>query len=335
MSSIKSIRTFLIFFIMSLVLFNSTQLLSASNKTNENTYNTARKEFLKFTPDGFNKSIELYNNLIKSDPGFAKAYSGLSEVYSYLGNYKVHIKEDYEEPFNKSYINLKKALKLSPNSLETKRALATNYLHLRWNIRAKKVANSLISKYPSSPEAYYLYWSSTGKNPDSTYIKKSLELNPDFVPAHIELGTSYFYKKRNYRKAAEHYNKSLQIADSPQLRDYLGTTLRTQGRLSSAVEQYKKAITMDQEFALAYMNLGITKYYMRKYDDAIEHLNKAVAKNINHPESFYFLASSYEISNNRKLALQHYGNFLELVINDYRYRDYVQKAKTSYAKLSK
>ncbi len=91
---------------------------------------------------------------------------------------------------------------------------------------------------------------------------------------------------------------------------------------------------MDGSFALAYMNLGITKFYMRKYEDAIGHLNKAVAINVNHPESFYYLALSHEFSNNRKLALQNYGHFLKLALNDGRYHEYVQKAKNSYAKLS-
>jgi tetratricopeptide (TPR) repeat protein len=328
------------FLLISLVLIwqitinADTQIALKNTDSKQDLYKTARQQFLNFTPDGFKKSIESYQSIIKLYPGFAPAYSGLSEVYSYLGNYKLHTKEDYEEPYSKSYHYLKKALQLAPKSLETQRALAINYLHLRWLTRAKKEANSIIANYPSNPEAYYVFWSSTGKHPDSPYIKKSLDLNPNYVPAHIELGTSYFFKKRDYRKAAEHYNKSLEIADSPQLRDYLGTTLRTQGRLSKAIEQYEHAIELDENYAQAYMNIGITKYYMRKYEDAISYLDKAVAININHPESFFFLASSHEYSNNRSLALKNYRHFLELALNDNRYHDYVQKAKSSYNKLS-
>lgn len=337
MNIYKSKITFILFgliFFPLLSLSADIQIASKKSASKHNLYKTARQQFLNFTPDGFKKSIASYENIISMDPGYAPAYSGLSEVYSYLGNYKLLIKEDYEEPYVKSYQNLKKALKLAPKSLETQRALATNYLHLRWLTRAKKKANSIIASYPSSPEAYYVFWSSTGKNPDSPYIKKSLELNPNYVPAHIELGTSYFYKKRNYKKAAEHYNKSLEIADSPQLRDFLGTTFRTQGRLSKAIEQYEHAIDLDKNFAQAYMNIGITNYYMRKYDDAISYLNKAIAININHPESFFFLASSYELANNRSLALKNYSKFLKLALNDHRYHVYVQKAKSSYNKLN-
>lgn len=336
MKNINLIKTLLLLTLVIYPAVPATAQMQIASKNTDSThslYKSARKQFLNFTPDGFRNSIELYQSIIIKDPGFAPAYSGLSEVYSFLGNYKLHIKEDYEEPYSKSYYNLKKALKLAPGSLETKRALAINYLHLRWLTRAKKEANSIIANHPSSPEAYYVFWSSTGKHPDSAYIKKSLELNPNYIPAHIELGTSYFFKKRDYRKAAEHYSKSLEIADSPQLRDYLGTTLRTQGRLTQAIEQYEHAIELDQNFALAYMNIGITKYYMKKYEDAISYLNKAVAININHPESFFFLASSHELSNNNSLALKNYGYFLELSLNDDRYHDYVQKAKNSYNKL--
>ncbi|NIT12864.1 MAG: tetratricopeptide repeat protein [Candidatus Dadabacteria bacterium] len=329
------ILTLLIVFISpSITMGTEIQFASKNKDSVYDLYKSARKQFLKFTPQGFNQSIASYQEILDSDPGFAPAYSGLSEVYSFLGNYKFLIREDYEDYYIKSYKNLKKALKLSPASLETQRALATHYLHLRWLTRAKKKADSIISQHPSSPEAYYVYWSSTGKNPDSPYIKKSLELNPNYIPAHIELGTSYFYKKRDYKKAAEHYTKSLEIADSPQLRDFLGTTLRTQGRFTNAIEQYEQAIQMDKNFALAYMNIGITKYYMRKYDEAISYLDKAVAININHPESFFFLGSSHEHANNKNKALENYKKFLRLSLNDHRYREYVQQAKNSYNKLS-
>jgi len=324
-----------IVFVPFLIVNAETQTASKNTDSKNSLYKIARQHFLNFTPDGFKKSIESYQNIISMYPGFAPAYSGLSEVYSYLGNYKLHTKEDYEESYNKSYYNLKKAIQLEPKSLETQRALATSYLHLRWLTRAKKEANSIIATYPSNPEAYYVFWSSTGKNPDSPYIKKSLELNPNYIPAHIELGTSYFFKKRDYRKAAEHYSKSLEIADSSELRDYLGTTYRTQGRLTQAIEQYEHAIELDQNFALAYMNIGITKFYMKKYEDAISYLNQAVSRNINHPESFFFLATSHELSNNEDLALKNYRHFLELALNDNRYHDYVQKAKNSFNKLNK
>lgn len=334
----KNIRTGNLTILALAIGLLSSLTLKLSASTGDNTYDkqykSARESFLKFTPQGFDKSIELYTDIISKDPNYAKAYSGLSEVYSYIGNYKFHIKEDYESYFNDSNKYLKKALKLAPHTLETKRALATSYLHLRWMTRAKKEANSIIGQYPGSAEAYFILWASTGRIPKNPNIAKALELNPNFVPAHIALGTAYFYRNRNYKKAAEHYNKSLEIADSPELRDYLGTTLRTQGRLSKALEQYEKAIKMDGSFAMAYMNRGITKYYMRKYEDAISDLNKAVSINIHHPETFFYLASSHEHTNNKELALKNYRQFFNLALNDHKYDYYINKAKASYNKLS-
>lgn len=307
----------------SFVAFNSTDY-----------YKQARYNFLLFSPKGFDNAIDLYKKALGIDPNNSKAYSGLAEVYSYIGHFKLQNKQAYERYYAMSFSNIKKALRISPDSLETRRALAINYLHLKWLKRARIESNKLINKYPDSAEAYYVYWSATGKKPDDPFIDKVFELNPNYLPAHIELANSYFYLKRNYRKAAEYYEKSIEIADSPELRDYLGTTFRTQGNLRKAIEQYKKALELDKSFASAYMNLGITLFYMRNYEECIKNLKQAVTLNKNHPDSFFYLGNTYEIINDNLSAIKYYKQFLTMAINDYRYSEFVSKAKNSLYKLN-
>ena len=94
-------KTFLLLALMFYPFIQSNADIQVASKNTDSVnslYKSARQQFLYFTPDGFNNSIKLYQDIINKDPGFAPAYSGLSEVYSYLGNYKLHIKEDYEEP---------------------------------------------------------------------------------------------------------------------------------------------------------------------------------------------------------------------------------------------
>lgn len=132
----------------------------------------------------------------------------------------------------------------------------------------------------------------------------------------------------------EYYEKSIEIADSPELRDYLGTTFRTQGNLRKAIEQYKKALELDKSFASAYMNLGITLFYMRNYEECIKNLKQAVTLNNNHPDSFFYLGNTYEIINDNLSAIKYYKQFLTMAINDYRYSEFVSKAKNSLYKLN-
>ena len=69
-------------------------------------YEKGRIAFLQFTPEGFQDAIAYFNQAIEADPKYAPAYAGLGEVYSFIGFYKLEVKEDYEEPYNKSYENI-------------------------------------------------------------------------------------------------------------------------------------------------------------------------------------------------------------------------------------
>jgi tetratricopeptide (TPR) repeat protein len=323
-----------LFFLIFSVITGYIMDVTAAVRNPDDYYREARLNFLKFTPASFDKSIEYYNKAIHINPNDYRAYSGLGEVYSYKGLFRFLNKREYEEFYTLAANNINKALKLSPNSYETKRALSLNYLHLRWHTRAKTEAKRLINSYPDSPEAYYVYWSSTGKRTENENIKKALSLNDKYVPAHIELGNSYFYIDRNYRKAAEHYLKSIEIADSPELRNYLGTTFRTQGNFRKAIEQYEKALELDKQFAEAYMNLGITLYYMKEYNKSINNLEKAVSLNRKFPDSYYYLGNTYERIQDNIKAIKNYTEFLNMAINDNRYSTYVAKAKNSLYRLN-
>lgn len=327
--TISSLIFFVIYTFTGLLVNNYAAAQDSGNYSNE-----ARKNFLKFTPDSFDKSIGLYQKALQINPNDHRAYSGLGEVYSYMGFFGFLNKKEYEDYYNLAATNINKALELYPDSYETKRALAINYLHLRWHNRAKTEARKLMSAYPDSPEAYYVYWSSSGKRTDSQYIKKALSLSDKYVPAHVELGNSYFYMDRDYKKAAEHYTRSIEIADSPELRNYLGTTFRTQGNLIKAIEQYEKALQLDRKFAEAYMNLGITLYYLKKYSESINNLEKAVSLNRNFPDSFYYLGNTYEKMHEPVKAIKNYTEFLNIAINDNRYSTYVANAKNSLYRLN-
>jgi tetratricopeptide (TPR) repeat protein len=304
----------------------------ANSKALDN-YFKGRKAYLLFTPNGFKEAIEYYNKAIEIDPKFAPAYAGLGEVYSSIGYYKYEVREDYEDYFNRAYTNIVKAISLDGNSRECKRALALNYLHLRRLKDAEAVAREVIAKYPDDAESYYILWAATGQNPESPYIKKALELNPNLVLAHVGLATAYFFKKGDYKKATEHYRKALELAASPQLHNYLGTALRTQGYLHQAVSEYKKAIELDPNFAPAYMNLGITLFFLNKFEDSISYQKKALLLNPNYPDAYYYLGRAYEKTNNPKEAIRHYETFIELAGKYDRYAGYVASAKESIVRL--
>jgi tetratricopeptide (TPR) repeat protein len=306
----------------------------ANNSLAVENYQKGREAYLVFTPKGFQDAIEYYSRAIQADPRFAPAYAGLGEVYSFMGYYKLEAREDYEEYYNNSYKNMIKALELDGNGKECQRALALSYLHLRRLKEAETAAKRVLEQDPNDAESYYIIWAATGQDPESPYIKKALELNPNLVVAHIGLAKAYFFKKGNYRKATEHYKKAVELADSPQLHNYLGTSLRTEGYLGQAMSEYQKAIELDPNYAPAYMNLGITLFYLDRFEESIAKQKKAISLNPNYPDAYYYLARAYEKTNNPQEAIKNYKTFISLVSNQENYSDYIASARESLVKLA-
>jgi len=311
---------------------NETQTTPSSDK---DFYEQGRSEYLKFTPRGFDNAIANYDKALEINPNYAQAYAGLSEVYSFRGFYRYEVKDEYEEYYNKSYQNMKKALQHGPNLKETQRALALNYLHLSREKDAEAAANRVLQMDPNDAESLYIVWAANGKRPNDPGIRNALRINPNLVMAHVDLGTAYFFKTGNYKKAAAHFKKAVELADSPQLHNYLGTVLRTQGYYPRAISEYMRALELEPNFAPAQMNLGITLYYMNKFNESIAKEKKAIALNPNYPDAYFFLARSYEATNNPKRAIKNYKIFLDLVSDQQSYSSYAATARKNLSKLQR
>ena len=290
-------------------------------------YKQGREAFLKFTPEGFNQAVALYKRAIAADPKYAQAYAGLAEVYSFMGFYRYEVREEYEQYYNDSYANLVKALQLGPNLEETQLALAYSYLQLSREKEAAAAAKKILAKNPNSAEAYYILWSASGKKPDSPEIRKAIELDPKFVPAYVGLGESIFFKKRDYAQASEYFKKAAELAPSAQIHNLFGTALRTQGHFNAAINEYEKAIKENPNYAPAYMNLGITYYYLNQFNQNIENEKKAISLNPNYPDSYFFIAQGYEKANNPQQAIFYYKKFLEVSLEQEMYAGYAAQAK--------
>ncbi len=337
-------QVFNLFLLLFLLNFISSEHVAASKENSKSNtrakdssatefYQKGRKSYLLFTPKGFKDAINYYNQAIEADPNFAPPYAGLGEVYSFIGYYKMEVKEEYEDSFNRSYENILKALKLGANTNDTQRALALSYLHLRRTNEAEAVVKRVVDLNPNDAESYYILWAVSGRDPENPYIKKALELDPNLVMAHIGLGNAYLFNKRDYANATEQYKRAVEIADSPQLHNYLGTSLRTQGYLDKAVSEYMKAIELDPNYASAYMNLGVTFLYMSKLGDSIAEEQKAISLNSNEPEAYYHLARALELSNKPKEAIENYRKFINLASDQEKYTDYVENARRSIEKM--
>ncbi len=328
-------RKFILYLLLPAAVFGVLQfvVLPASAEDAAALDKQAREAFLKFTPEGFEEAISLYNRAIQANPKDAVAYAGLGEVYSFMGSYRYLVKEDYEEFYNLAYKNIVKALELGPNLEQTQIALAYNYLHLSWEKEAKAAANKILAQNPNNAEALYVLWAASGENPDSPEIRKVLELDPKYIPAYISLGNSYFYKKRSYGQASEYFRKAAEIAPSARIHNLFGTVLRTQGNYNAAIDEYQKAIQLNPKYAPAYMNLGITYFYMNQLNQSIARQKEAITLNPNYPDSYFFIAQGYDRENNAPQAIMYYRKFLEMSLEQGQYAGYAATARERLAAL--
>lgn len=322
----------LIYLLILLISCSSSKKLEASVKVAKS-FSDARKSFLLYNPQDINKSITYYNETLKNNPNDANSYAGLAESYSLLGNYKKEIKEDYENDFKLAHSNILKALSIDKENINTMRALAYVYLHLSREREALKVANQILEKNPDDIETIYIYWAAEGKRIEDTRILTVLEKKPDIITAHVDLAKSYFFRKRSYTRAADQIKKAIKINDSPYLRTFLGTIYRTQNSISNSINEYKRALELEQNFAPAVMNQGISLYYKRNTDKSIEKLQRAISLNPKYPDSYYYLASNYERKGHTELALSNYKQFIEMAIDQLRYSALVKKANENILKI--
>ena len=98
-----------------------------------------------------------------------------------------------------------------------------------------------------------------------------LELDPDYAPASINLGTLHFHL-RQYTKAEEYYRRAT-IADPSYVLAYfdLGNVLDELERMDEAITAYRQAVTLAPGYADAHYNLALAYERKGQHRSALRH----------------------------------------------------------------
>ena len=108
--------------------------------------------------------------------------------------------------------------------------------------------------------------------------EKVLAVDPDYAPAHINLGTLYYHRSE-YELAETHY---------------------------------RKAIESDPRYALAYFNLGNVLDETRRVDEAIAAYGTALQLAPTYADAHYNLALAFERTRQPRRAIHHWRAYLKL-----------------------
>jgi tetratricopeptide (TPR) repeat protein len=144
-------------------------------------------------------------------------------------------------------------------------------------------------------------------------IKKLLETEPDDFQAQCRLGEVYFAKGM-LDEAYANVSKAIEIAEglraqmAESLAMYyanLGTILATQGKLDEAMEQFRKALSINPRDVLALFNLGRARFDQDDYMEAKDLYERLVDVTPEDPIAWFQLGKVYEKLEQRNVSDLH------------------------------
>ena len=231
----------------------------------------------------------LLKQSLKIDPSFAPAHIGFSELWLRKGdlvkaNESATKAVQMDEEFRSWWNGL--------NDIRTRIQNGKRNVQQGQFDAAMQEYQAILDKFPYFPEAQFYMGLTKFRQKDiegaAFYFSEALKIYPEHLKA---------------RKGLNNVTKQL-------LNN--GNKAYKRGDLESASEYYLKAVQYDQEFYLAFYQLGVLEKKMGNSDQAIDFLNKAIKIKPDFHKAFFTLGTSYEVDNNLDSAIVKYNKAIEL-----------------------
>jgi TolB-like protein/DNA-binding winged helix-turn-helix (wHTH) protein/Tfp pilus assembly protein PilF len=196
------------------------------------------------SPEGMLKAVEHFSRAIERDPGYAPAYSGLSDTYRMFDVMGLGAPR---ESMPLAEAAARKALALDDGLAEAHASLAGVLYRYHWQ------------------------WDSAEKE-----FQRSLELNPNSAEGHRAYAV-YLVTLRRHQDALEAAQRARELSPlSAVVNVELATTLWRLSRYDDAAEQLHKALEINSNFSRAYVESGIISGRLGNLPQAIVAFERAV-----------------------------------------------------------
>ena len=188
-------------------------------------YLQGRYHWGRWRTEGAEKAIQYFERAIAKDPKYAPAYAGLADSYAWMGFFAA---APPNEAMPKAKQFAMKALELDDSSSDAHCSLAY--------VKA----------------LYEFDWPGAERE-----FKRAIQLNPNSWGAHFGYGITYLCPRG---RSAEGLQETRLARDldplSPVTNNYLGLALIFNRQMDAALEQFKKALSLDPHFAEAHLHLA-------------------------------------------------------------------------------
>ena len=248
-------------------------------------YLRGRQFFHQFRRRGYDFARQLFTRAIEIDPGYARAYAGIADCYSYLYMYWDASEENLKAAEEAS----RRALLLDPELAEAHvaRGLALS-LSKRFD-DAQMEFETATRLDPKLFETYYFYARTcfqNGRLEEAAHLfARAEEVNPDDYQSPNMLGMVYSGMGRKsdaeaaYRRAMLAAEKHLELHPDDARALYLGATaLSRLGERARSLDWAARALAIDPEDCGILYNVACVYSLQGKIDDAVNCLEKAVVR---------------------------------------------------------
>ena len=247
------------------------ELLTKQFTTSSSAYEAylkGRYHWNRRTEEGIRQAIVYFQEAIREDPSYALAYSGLADSYTLLGFYY----ESPRTALPQARAAAERALELDDRLGEAHASLAFIKTLYDWDFaEAEQEFQRAIELNPTYATAYHWYsvlLSVTGRHDESIQqIRRAAELDPLSRIINSYYGQSLAYAGR-HQGADEQLRKTLELDPSWALGHMrLGQNFELPGLFSEAIPHYEKGVELaDSPYGLG--NLGHAYAKSGRVDDA-------------------------------------------------------------------
>ncbi len=195
---------------------------------------------------GLSAALEQFQNAIKEDAGYALAYAGLADAYSFIGFYSLRRPRD---AFVQAGEAAERALQLDPDLAEAHTSLALVRLGHDWDFPAaeRELRRALDLDPLLAQSRIYLAWVLILRGDPVTGLveaRRAQEIEP--LSPLINAGVGFaLYMSRRYEEAVLECEKSLEIDPNLLLAIHFMAMCRAQqSRLSEAIALSERTVAM-------------------------------------------------------------------------------------------
>ncbi|MGA7161790.1 MAG: protein kinase [Bacteroidota bacterium] len=244
----------------------------------------ARDSLYRFTKNGVQIAIELFQKAIEYDARYADAYAGMSEAYAHL----------YQQ-FDRNEAHLDKALEAGlkalmydPSLSEAYSALGLVYLYKKSHDEALEASKKAVELNPSNHTAYWIlgrtYVTTDRIREAADLFRKVIELNPDFYTAYGDIILCYnrLEEKENVSQWLEAsmtmFPRYLSLhPDDARAHIFFAVALVRSGRIDEAKIKAARAIELSPNDPLMFYNAACFYANVGDKTAALQTLKKALS----------------------------------------------------------